>query len=192
MEDTQLLESREHVANQDGLQKPKLVKIRDQPRKKFAMDKWVVKRKKRTQKILVKRLSPSARIPTKKSLQAAGFDIAAPIPVYVPPLSSRVIGTKIALQIPNGYYGRIAARSGLAKDHQLTVLGGVVDSDYRGEIKVILMNLGSYPVDLPEHSRIAQMIIEKVHEDHSMEETNTLDDTKRNDGGLGSSGVTTP
>ena len=192
MEDTQLLETREHCATNSGTQKCRLKKIRDHQRQKIGLDKWVFKRKKEAQKILIKRLSPNARIPTKKSSQAAGFDITAPIPVYVPPLSSRVIGIKIALQIPNGYYGRIAARSGLAKDQQLTVLGGVIDSDYRGEIQVILMNLGSYPVDLPEQSRIAQIIIEKVHEDHDMEETNTLNETERDNAGLGSSGITTP
>ena len=124
--------------------------------------KWFnAKKRKHTNKILVKRLSNQARVPTKKSQEAAGYDLIAPVPVYVPPTSSRIIGTKIALQIPKGYYGRIAGRSGLAKDFQLTILGGVIDSDYRGEIKVLLFNLGAYPVDLPEHSRIAQIIIAK-------------------------------
>lgn len=145
---------------------------------------------KKRENILVKRLSPRAKIPTKKTDGAAGFDLTTPMPVYVPPLSSRSVGTKIAVQIPKGYCGKIEGRSGLAKSNQLSVLGGVIDSDYRGEIEVLLMNLGPYPLDLPENSRIAQLLIQEIHEGYEMEEVEELDETDRNEGGFGSTGLT--
>lgn len=146
----------------------------------------VVVRKK--ENILVKRLSPRAKIPTKKTAGAAGFDLISPIPVYVPPQSSRSIGLKLAMQIPKGYCGKIEARSGLAKSNQLAVLGGVIDSDYRGEIEVLLMNFGLYPLDLPENSRIAQLLVQEISA-HELEETDHLSETTRNENGFGSTGL---
>ena len=145
---------------------------------------------KKRENILVKRLSPRAKIPTKKSDGAAGFDLTSPTPVYIPPLSSRSMGTKIAVQIPKGYCGKIEGRSGLAKSNQLAILGGLIDSDYRGEIEVLLTNLGPYPLDLPENSRIAQLVIQEIHEGQEMEEVEELEETDRDEGGFGSTGLT--
>lgn len=151
------------------------------------MDELIFKRKEKH--LLVKRLSTQAKIPTKKTDGAAGFDLIAPTPVYVPPLAARSVGTKIAIQIPKGYCGKIEGRSGLAKFHKVAVLGGVIDSDYRGEIEVLLMNLGRYPLDLPEHSRIAQLLIQKMHNAYELDEVEELDETKRNVSGFGSTGM---
>ena len=164
--------------------KPKLTRQSKGHKKLHA---YVFRRK---ESILVKRLSPRAQIPKKKTDGAAGFDLIAPTPVYVPPLSSRSVGIKIAVQIPKGYCGKIEGRSGLAKSNQLAVLGGVIDSDYRGEIEVLLMNLGPYPLDLPENSRIAQLLVQEIHEAHEMEEDEELDETQRNENGFGSTGLT--
>lgn len=152
------------------------------------IQRFLVRRK---DTVLVKRLSPRAKIPTKKTDGAAGFDLTAPMAVYIPPFSSRSVGIKIALQIPRGYCGKIEGRSGLAKSNQLAVLGGVIDNDYRGEIEVLLMNLGSYPLDLPENSRIAQLIIQEIHDGHEMKEVEELDPTQRNESGFGSTGLST-
>lgn len=157
-----------------------------QPKITEQRHKFVLRKK---ENILVKRLSPRAKMPVKKTSGAAGFDLTAPAPVYVPPMSSRTVGVKLAIQIPKGYCGKIEGRSGLAKTNQLAVLGGVIDSDYRGEIEVVLMNLGPYPLDLPENSRIAQLIIQEIHEAAEMTEIIELDDTERNDNGFGSTGL---
>ena len=137
----------------------------------------------------VKCLSPRAKIPTKKTDGAAGFDLTSPMPVYIPPHSFRSIGTKIAVQIPKGYCGKIEGRSGLAKTSGIAVLGGVIDSDYRGEVEVMLMNLGPYPLDLPENSRIAQLLILKLYDSDEMREVEELNDTERNKSGFGSTGL---
>jgi len=148
--------------------------------------RWIIQKK---EKIRVKRLSPQAKIPTKRSPQAAGFDLTAPYSVYIPPMTSRTIGLKIALQIPEDHYGRIVERSGLARHLSLSVLGGVIDADYRGEIFVILMNLGLHLIELPKHSRIAQLIVEKIHRDHELEEVEELNTTARNERRFGSTGT---
>lgn len=140
-------------------------------------------------KILVKRLSQRAKIPVKKMSGDAGFDLIAPTPVYMEPFTFRCIGLEIALQVPNGYCGKIIARSGLALSNQIFVLGGLIDSTYRGEIKVLLMNFGQYPLDLPQYSRIAQLTIERIHEAEEMIEVADLEETERNKDGFGSTGL---
>ena len=91
------------------------------------------------------------------------------------------------MAIPKGYYGRIAPRSGLALRDGIGVLGGVVDSGYRGEIGVILINSGSRDFDFYKGDRVAQLIIEKCH-DIEWEECDNLDDSDRGEGGFGSTG----
>ena len=139
-------------------------------------------------KVLVKRLHPKSSIPRKASRKSAGFDVTTPDSVYIAPYGSKSVKTKIALQIPDGYYGRIACRSGLAREYRLIVLGGVIDSDYTGEIIVVLMNLGEFPIEMPEGTRIAQIIIEKIHKCAEMEEVENLGQTERGSKGFGSSG----
>ena len=147
--------------------------------------RWIVTRK---TAIRVKKLSPHAVIPVKRSAQAAGFDLSTPYEFFLPPMMTTTIELGIALQIPAGYYGRIAERSGVSRTLSLSVLGGVIDADYRGDVSVILINLGSHLARLPKHSRIAQLVLEKIHDNHDMEEVTELDVTERNGNGFGSTG----
>ena len=99
-----------------------------------------------------------------------------------------MIGTGLAFGIPVGNYGRIAPRSGLAAKNSIDVGAGVIDSDYRGEVKVLLFNFSDTDFKIAEGDRIAQMIIEK-YTITALTEVDTLDDTVRGEGGFGSTGV---
>lgn len=90
--------------------------------------------------LLCKRLSPAAIIPVRGSLEAAGFDLAAAEPAIVAPRGKCLIKTDIAIAVPFGYYGRVAPRSGLALKKGIDTGAGVIDSDYRGNVGVILFN----------------------------------------------------
>ena len=96
----------------------------------------------KSQKVLVKRISPNGKIPTKGTAQTAGYDLSASKKVEIPARNQETIGTGIAIQLPTNTYGRIAPRSGLAVKNKLMVKAGVIDADYRGEISVVLANLG--------------------------------------------------
>lgn len=139
-----------------------------------------------------KRLSSTAIIPTKGSPGAAGFDLYADEDVCFGPIYSgesphALVSTGISVQIPRGWYGRIAPRSGLAVKYGMDVLAGVIDSDYTGEIKVILHCTKNLLVNLKKGERIAQLIIEKCGEWNIME-VSELENTERGDGGFGSTG----
>lgn len=99
-----------------------------------------------------------------------------------------MVGTGLAFGIPEGNYGRIAPRSGLAAKHSIDVGAGVIDSDYRGEVKVLLFNFSDTDFGVSEGDRIAQMIIEKYTQT-TLTEVDELDETVRGDGGFGSTGV---
>jgi len=135
----------------------------------------------------VKLLTDTARMPTRGSPGAIGLDLYADAGAYIPSRSWYVIPTGIAVAVPPGHYLRIAPRSGLAAKSGIDVLAGVVDADYRGEIKVVLMNnsLGAFRVE--EGDRIAQAILEvaSIIDPVLVEE---LDDTMRNTNGFGSTG----
>jgi dUTP pyrophosphatase len=118
----------------------------------------------------------------------AGMDLAASEDKSIPPLSRAIISTGISIEIPAGYYGRIAPRSGLALKYGIDVLAGVVDSSYRGEIKVILYNTDKEEIfSVRQGDKIAQMIIEK-HYNFDLLETEDLSSTERGSGGFGSTG----
>ena len=138
--------------------------------------------------IKVKLLSEEAKVPTKSHKSDAGWDLYASgtsQPVY--PHKRRLISTDISLAIPEGYCGLIWPRSGLAVKSGIDVLAGVIDSGYRGEIKVCLFNTSDTVVHIHPGDRIAQLIIQKV-EDIEFLEAESLDDTDRADGGFGSTG----
>ena len=140
--------------------------------------------------VLVKRLSDTATIPTKAHSGDAGWDLYADNeePIHIEFGSRQLISTGCAFAIPEGYYGKIADRSGNAWKCGTHVLGGVIDSQYRGEVKVILANLGcDEGFIIKRGDRIAQMIVTKIHEG-GMIEVDDLDETQRNEGGFGSSG----
>lgn len=118
----------------------------------------------------------------------AGMDIRASEQHAIPPLCREAIGTGIFLEIPYGYYGRIAPRSGLALKHGIDVLAGVVDSGYRGEIKVILYNTDKEQTFRVEAGdKVAQIIIEK-HYNFDFVETESIGESERGEKGFGSTG----
>jgi dUTP pyrophosphatase len=103
-----------------------------------------------------------------------------------------LIKTGISVAVPNGTYGRIAPRSGLALKNGIDVMAGVIDADYRGDVGVILVNLGSSPFTINPGDRIAQLILEKIEYNTSVQEIGEADDlspTSRGANGFGSTGV---
>ena len=144
-------------------------------------------------KIRIKKLKNNAIIPTRGSLQAAGYDLYACLDsesVEIEPHKTVKIGTGLSVEVPDGYFGAIFARSGLAAKQGLRPANcvGVADSDYRGEIGVIIINHGHEPFTIKRGDRIAQMVINK-YEHVCWTETDSLDETERGSGGFGHSGV---
>lgn len=139
--------------------------------------------------IPIKRLSDKAVIPTQGSSEAAGYDLYAAEDGVVYSMSRSLIKTNVSMSIPEGYYGRIAPRSGLAFKHGIDVLAGVIDSDYRGDIGVILFNTSTNSeFKIKTGDRIAQIIIEKCHNVHWDIEKD-LSNSERKDQGFGSTGI---
>ena len=142
--------------------------------------------------LCVVRLSERARLPIRQSPQAAGLDLSACLerPVDLEPGSIALIPTGIALAIPEGYEGQVRPRSGLACRHGVTVVNapGTIDSDYRGEVKVGLINLGQAAFTVEDGMRIAQLVIAPVASVR-VGEVEALDGTVRGSGGFGSTGL---
>lgn len=140
-------------------------------------------------KINIKKLEPEAIIPTKGSDAAAGVDLYAPRALVIHPGSNGVINTGLAIEIPDGYFGAIFARSGMATRKGLRPANcvGVIDSDYRGEIIVVLHNDTDIIRPVQEGDRIAQLVI-LPYEKIEFSEVEELTNTKRADGGFGSTG----
>ena len=138
--------------------------------------------------MLIKKLNKNAMIPVKGSPFAAGYDMHALTDATVPARGKVLVSTGIAMAIPEGNYGRIAPRSGLAAKHSIDVGAGVIDCDYRGEVKVLLFNLSDVDFELKANERIAQLIIEK-YTPTDIAEVEDLDATVRGKGGFGSTGV---
>jgi len=139
-------------------------------------------------KIEIKKLSENATLPTQGSKYAAGYDLYAAEEGVVLSECRLLIKTNISVSIPEGYYGRIAPRSGLAYKSGLDVIAGVIDADYRGDIGVILYNTDVKDFEFKKGDRIAQLIIEKCH-NVEWQEVDELEDSVRSDGGFGSTGV---
>lgn len=136
----------------------------------------------------IKLLSSNALMPKKGSIDAAGYDLYSVESGLIKPKERLLIKTGIVLEIPSGYYGRIAPRSGLAFKHGIDVMAGVIDSDYRGEIGVILYNTDNINDFIFEiGDKIAQIIFEKYY-DFDIVESKELDKTQRGNGGFGSTG----
>ena len=138
-------------------------------------------------RLLIKRLSEAAVKPTRQSLGSAGYDLYAAADVMIEGRGYRLIPTDIAVVIPEGHYGRISSRSGLALRYGLEVGAGVIDEDYRGSLGVILHNHSNTDYQVRRGDRIAQLIIEpyKVVEVVEVEDLGT---TERGTGGFGSTG----
>lgn len=138
--------------------------------------------------VRIKKLDPGAKIPTYAYLGDAGMDLYCFDNIEILEGESRLVGTKIAIAIPSGYYGRIASRSGLSVKHKIEVGAGVIDSKYRGEIKVHLYNHHSrIPFYASAGSKIAQLIITKILIPEIVE-VSELDKTDRDGKGFGSTG----
>ena len=136
----------------------------------------------------VKRMSPNAKLPVRSSSGAAGYDLAASENAVVPAHGKCLVKTGLAVALPPDCYGRIAPRSGLAVKKFIDVGAGVVDSDYRGEIGVILFNFGDEEFKINMGDRIAQFILEKI-KTPLIKEIDTLDGTDRGKGAYGSTGI---
>ncbi|MFZ4795048.1 MAG: dUTP diphosphatase [Blastocatellia bacterium] len=137
--------------------------------------------------IRVKALREGARLPQRATPLAAGADLHCLDDLFIGAGERMLVPTGISVEIPVGFYGRIAPRSGLAVRHGIDTLAGVVDSDYRGEVNVLLINLGAEGVTLNAGDRIAQLIIEQAAPaDYQWSEV--LDQTDRGEGGFGSTG----
>lgn len=133
-------------------------------------------------------------LPSYGTAQAAGMDLEAAIdaPVTLAPGARAIIPCGIAIALPEGYEAQIRPRSGLAAKNGVTVLNtpGTIDADYRGEIKVILANLGTEPFTVERGMRIAQMVV-AAYNRVSWNAVDSLDETARGDGGFGSTGIRT-
>lgn len=130
-------------------------------------------------------------LPEYQTPLAAGLDLRANLeePVSLDPLERKLIGTGLFIELPAGYEAQIRPRSGLAFKYGLSVLNtpGTVDADYRGEVKVLLVNLSNEPFVVQDGERIAQMVIAK-HEQIQWDSVENLSETERGEGGYGSTG----
>lgn len=141
--------------------------------------------------VQIKRLSPGSTLPTRMTAEAAGMDLSADLvaAITVAPGEISLINCGFAMAIPKGYEAQIRPRSGLASKHGITLINspGTIDSDYRGEVKVPLINHGSQPFTIEPGMRIAQMLILPVPE-VQFTEVSELDETPRADRGFGHTG----
>lgn len=134
-----------------------------------------------------KKLDERATLPSRGSALAAGLDLSSIEGLIIEPKERCLARTGLAVGIPEGHYGRIAPRSGLALRTGLDVLSGVIDADYRGEIGCLLYNTGDETITLPAQSKICQLIIEKIITPEPVW-ANEIDETDRGSGGFGSTG----
>lgn len=134
-----------------------------------------------------KRLDQRATLPTRGSNSSAGLDLYSIESVTIEPHQRALVSTGLAVAIPEGYYGRVAPRSGLAVKQGLDVLAGVIDADYRGELRCALYNTGDEPIQLPASSKICQLIIEKIITPTPVW-ADQISETDRGAGGFGSTG----
>lgn len=143
--------------------------------------------------MIVKVVNASGReLPAYATPLSAGMDLRAALdaPVELKPLERALVPTGLYLQFPAGYEAQVRPRSGLAAKHGITVLNtpGTIDADYRGEIKVILVNLSNQPFTIEPGERIAQMVFARC-EQATLEAVEALDETQRGAGGFGSTGL---
>jgi len=134
------------------------------------------------------RLSPAARLPTRGSRFSAGLDLYSSEDVTIEAHQRTVVKTGLSVAVPHGFYGRVAPRSGLAVNHGLDVLAGVIDSDYRGELLCALINHGADPIEIKTGMRIAQLVIEAIATPEAVW-SEDLSSTERGHGGMGSTGT---
>jgi len=141
-------------------------------------------------RLLVKKLSQHAILPTRGSAGAAGYDLSSAKDVLVPARGKALCPTDLAIALPEGVYGRVAPRSGLAWKHSIDTGAGVIDADYRGNVGVILFNLSDVDFQVKAGDRVAQLILERIAlADVEEVVEGDLPETVRGSGGFGSTGV---
>jgi dUTP pyrophosphatase len=142
-------------------------------------------------RVQIKKLRHDAVVPRYMSASAAGLDLAAAVdePMALEPGQRAAVGTGLALAIPRGFEGQVRPRSGMALEAGVTVANapGTIDADYRGELKVILINLGAAPVTIEPGQRIAQLVVAPVVR-AELAEIDELPPSDRGSGGFGSTG----
>jgi dUTP pyrophosphatase len=135
--------------------------------------------------------NPDLPLPSRQTGGSAGFDLASAEPDFVlAPGERRLVATGLSIELPDGVEGQVRPRSGLALRHGLTMPNapGTIDSDYRGELKVILQNGGAQPVTIARGDRIAQLVFAR-YETPDLVDATALDDSARGVGGFGSTGL---
>ena len=137
--------------------------------------------------IQLKKLDSGAVLPSYANSGDAGIDFYANEAVTINPGERKIVKTGIALAIPPGYVGLIWDKSGISSKYGLKVMGGVIDSGYRGEIQVIIINLSNEAYNIDKGKKIAQMLIQPI-ERKKIIEVDKLDDTERSSAGFGSTG----
>jgi dUTP pyrophosphatase len=139
--------------------------------------------------VKVEIISNSSILPEYQTIDSAGLDLSSIEEVIINPMERKLIDTGLKIAIPSGYEGQIRPRSGLAWKEGITVLNapGTIDSDYRGNIKVMLINLDSISHTIAKGERIAQLVISK-YEKVTLEMVEVLSNTERGEGGFGSTG----
>jgi dUTP pyrophosphatase len=142
-------------------------------------------------RLQIKKLRPDAVMPRYMTEQAAGLDLCAAIDasIELAPGKRAAVGTGLAIALPRGFEGQVRPRSGLAREHGVTLVNapGTIDSDYRGEVTVLLVNLGDAVVRVDRGMRIAQLVVAPVVQ-AELAEVEELDATVRGAGGFGSTG----
>jgi len=142
-------------------------------------------------KVLIKKLNPTVQLPSYKTNGASGMDLMAYIekPIILEPGKSCLIPTGLSVAFPQEYEIQIRPRSGLAAKNNISILNtpGTIDSDYRGELKIILINHGNKNFTINNNDRVAQMVLTPIIK-MELEETNKLPESIRNKGGFGSTG----
>ncbi|RIA92530.1 dUTPase-like protein [Glomus cerebriforme] len=136
----------------------------------------------------VKRLSPKAKVPKRSSIKAAGYDLYSASDTVIPAKGKALVPTDLAIVVPEGTYGRVAPRSGLAMKNFIDCGGGVIDADYRGPVGVILFNHSEEDYKVKEGDRVAQLILERIYTPDIIE-VEELDETERGNRGFGSTGL---
>ncbi|XP_035671546.1 deoxyuridine 5'-triphosphate nucleotidohydrolase-like [Branchiostoma floridae] len=133
------------------------------------------------------KMTEHAFAPTRGSKQAAGYDLYSAYDYTIPAQGKVLAKTDIQIALPEGCYGRVAPRSGLAHKNFIDVGAGVIDRDYRGNVGVIMFNFGKEEFKVNKGDRIAQLICERIFMP-DLQEEETLDNTERGEGGFGSTG----
>merc|ERR1711916_153787 len=141
-----------------------------------------------TSKLLVKKITENATLPVRGSAMAAGYDLAAAYDCVIPAQGKAIAKTDLSIAVPEGTYGRIAPRSGLAWKKHIDVGAGVIDRDYRGNVGVVLFNHAQEDLHVKKGDRVAQLVLEKIMTPEVVE-VEQLDATERGAGGFGSTGV---